>query len=35
MDHYRNALSKMLGLQAAKVALKLVFVQPGKVLELR
>jgi len=35
MDHYRNALSRMLGLQAAKVVLKLVFVQPGKVLELR
>jgi len=35
MDHYRNALSRMLGLQAAKVALTLVFVESGKAYELR
>jgi ATP-dependent exoDNAse (exonuclease V) beta subunit len=35
METYRNALYRMLGLQPAKVALRLVFVQPGKVYELR
>jgi ATP-dependent helicase/nuclease subunit A len=35
MEAYRSALSQMLGLQKTKVALKLVFVQPGKVLDVR
>ncbi len=35
MELYRSALSRMLGLQAAKVGLRLVFVQPGKAYELR
>ena len=35
MDHYRSAVSRMLGLQPAKVALELLFVQSGKAYELR
>jgi ATP-dependent helicase/nuclease subunit A len=35
MEAYREALSKMLSLQKTKVALALVFVQPGKVYDIR
>jgi len=34
MEAYRGALSRMLGLQPAKVALRLVFAQAGKVVDL-
>ena len=35
MESYRSALSRMLGLGVAKVDSRLVFVQPGKVVDLR
>ncbi len=35
MEAYRDALSRMLGLKKDQVSIKLVFVQAGKVHELR